>query len=109
MTDEDVKKITKALFSRISEDLAKINNRLETLSEDSGKHTKKLDTLWEQTVKLTGDITEVQETLDSHTSALKQIVTNTEHNKDNIVRLDKRVIETERHLGIVPSPESNII
>lgn len=105
MTNEDIKKITNALFSRISRDLAKINTRLESLSEDSRKHTKKLDALWEQTVKITVELEEVKEELHSSSTTLK---TNNEENKDNIKRLDKRVTETEKSLGIAPPPESNI-
>ena len=139
MTNEDVKRITKAFderfkllltkvariktevsdskttqfrnyteLSRIGKDIGRIDSTLETLSEDSGKNTKKLDVLWEQTDELTKDINEVKETLESHTNTLKQIVINTTNRNDNIKRLDKRLTENERSLGIVPPPELTI-
>lgn len=104
MTNEDIKKITKAFdekfklllaevariktemseskttqfrnyteLSRIGKDIARIDSTLETLSEDSGKHTKKLDILWEQTDELTKDMNGIEETLQFHTNALKQL------------------------------------
>ncbi|QQG43321.1 MAG: hypothetical protein HYW45_03940 [Candidatus Daviesbacteria bacterium] len=62
---------------------------------------KKLDTLWEQTVKLTENMTEVQEDLDAQKVTLNQIAVNTENNKDNISKLNKRVGNLEDQAGIV--------
>ncbi len=82
-----------------------IDSALEPIKGTLADHSKKLDVLWDQTVKLTEDITEVQETLNSHTVTLKQIVTNAEHNTDNLKKLDRRVHELEDQAGIVPPPE----
>lgn len=96
-------------LSRIGKDITRIDGTLETLSEDGGKHTKKLDILWEQTDELTKSMGGVEESLKYHANALKQILINTTNINDNVKRLDKRVTETEKHLGIVPPPESHII
>lgn len=93
----------------VSDDLNQIRGAVkEEISTALEPVVNKLDALWDQTVKLTEDMTEVQETLNSHTTALKQIATNTEHNRDNIVKLDKRVHDLEDQAGIVPPPEFTI-
>lgn len=61
---------------------------------------KKLDTLWDQTVKLTENMTEVQETLDSHTVALKRIEVKIEKNSEDIKKVDQRLTKAESRLGI---------
>lgn len=77
---------------------------------------KKLDILWEQTVELTENMAEVQETLAAHTetlaahtTSLKMIVANTENNKDDIGKLNKRVSKLEDQAGIAPPPELTIV
>lgn len=95
MTDDDLKQIRGVVKEEV-------NVALEPV-------VKKLDALWDQTIKLTGDLTEVQEKQDSHTVALKKIVTNTEADKENIVKLDKRAHELENQAGIVPPPELTIL
>lgn len=137
MTNEDVKKITKAFdgkfklllgevarikteisdskttqfrnyteLSRIGKDISRIDGTLETLSEDGGKHTKKLNILWEQTDKITLELENIKDKIDNQNTFLKA---NSERNNANIKRLDKRVGEAEKHLGIAPPPESHII
>ncbi len=102
MPNADVNKFRGVVREEIATALKPVNTKL-------GKVEKKLDILWEQTDKLTKDINKVKETLESYTNALKQIVINTINSNDNIKRLDKRATETEKSLGIVPPPESNII
>lgn len=94
MTGDDLKQIRGVVKEEVSVALEPV--------------VKKLDALWDQTIKLTGDLTEVQETQDSHTVALKQIITNTEDHKENIIKLDKRTHELENQAGIVPPPELTI-
>lgn len=48
-----------------------IDSALEPIKGTLADHTKKLNTLWDQTIKLTVNMTEVQEKQDSHTTALK--------------------------------------
>lgn len=86
-----------------------INKKLDEQSKNLNGHGKKLDILWEQTDELTKDMNDVKETLETHTNALKQIIINTTNSNDNIKRLDKRITETEKSLGIVAPPESYII
>lgn len=69
---------------------------------------RKLDALWDQTVRLTKDMLEVQDNQSTQIDTLKQIVTNTEHYKDNTIKFDKRIHVLEDHAGIVPPPEFTI-
>lgn len=69
---------------------------------------KKLDALWDQTVKLTENMVEIQETLDSHSLALKRIEEAGQQNADNVKRLEKRTTEAENKLGIVSPLELTI-
>lgn len=112
---EPVKKILKG-HTRILEDHSRIlethsqileahSQILENHTKVLDNHTKKLNTLWDQTVKLTEDIEQVKEVQDSHTISLKQIVKNTESNKDDAMKLDARVQELENQAGIIPPPE----
>lgn len=90
----------------IGKDIVRIDSLLETLGEDSAKHTKKLDILWEQTDKITLELENIKDKIDNQNTFLKA---NSEHNNDNVKKLDKRITEAEKHLGIVPPPESQII
>lgn len=96
--------------------LKSINNRLDGITtrlDDPktglGRLNGRFDILWEQTVSLTEDMTEVKETLESHSASLKRLETNTEHSRDNVHRVDKRVSTIEAQLGISPPPELVII
>lgn len=109
MTNEDVKKIRGAIREEVGTALKPINTGLTGVENRLTGVEKKLDILWEQTDELTKDMNGVEETLKSHTNALKQIVINTTNTDDNIKRLDKRLTEAEKSLGLVPHPESNII
>ncbi len=82
-----------------------IDSALEPIKGTLADHSKKLDALWDQTVELTEDMTEVKETQDSHTAAFKRIELKIEKNSEDIEKVDKRLTETEGHLGIVPPPE----
>ena len=70
---------------------------------------KKLDALWDQTVKLTEDVAEVQDNMDTQKVTLNQIAVNTGNNKDDIGKLNKRVGKLEDRARIVPPPELTLI
>lgn len=99
-------------LQKIGRDVARIDGALETINEELGKHTKilsdhtrKLNALWEQTEKVTFELDEVKEILDSHMVALKRIA---DGNTQDIKKVDKRLIRVENQTGIVPSPELTI-
>lgn len=105
MTDEDVNKlrevikeevtsaVQKEVRTAVQEELKLINKKLNKLN--------KLDALWDQTVRITEQLTEVQETLETHTALLNK------HSED-MEKLDKRLITVEGNLGIVAPPERTI-
>lgn len=94
----------------INNDLNQIRGVIkEEINSSIEPVVKKLDILWEQTVELTENMTEVQETLASHTETLKRIVANTEHEAENAGKLNKRVRTIEDQLGIVSPPELAVI
>ncbi len=70
--------------------------------------TKRLDALWEQTGKLTEDMTEVKDTLRSHSAALKRIELKVTNSTENIQKLDKRLTTVESKTGIAAPPELTI-
>lgn len=116
MTDEDIKKLRGVVREEINTalkpvntDLGEVKSGLKNVKSGLKNVERKLDILWEQVEKVTIDLEDVKDTQGSHTTLLKEINSKVEHNTDNTKRLDRRVRETEKHLGIVPSPESNII
>ncbi len=105
MTNDDLNQIRGVVKEEIGSALKSIKGTL-------ANHAKKLDILWDQTVKLSEDMIQVQETLDSHTKildshtiSLKRIEENTEQNTNNLKKLNKRVGQREDQAGIVPLPE----
>lgn len=86
-----------------------LNQIRGVVKEELEPVTQKLDVLWDQVVKVTEDIGEVKETLDSHTAVLKGIEVKTEKNSEDIEKVDKRLTETESHVGIVPPSELTIV
>lgn len=109
MTDEDIKKLRGVVKKEIDTALNPVNTGLDNVKTGLSRVERRLDILWEQTDQLTKDMDKVKESLESHSNTLKQIVINTTNINDNVKRLDQRVTETEKHLGIAPPPESNII
>lgn len=100
----------------IKGDLNSIKQRLDDPKTGLKKINEKLDAVWDQTAKLTIDMEEVKETLDSHTKvldshtkSLKRIEIKVEYNSDNVNKVDKRLIKVESHLGISAPPELSII
>jgi len=94
-------------LSKIGKDINRIDSVLETISDDQKHQTKLLNTLWDQVVVVTTDLTDVKETLDSHTDLLKAAA-KTEQNSDNIQKLNKRVTTVEERAGISTPPELTI-
>lgn len=133
MTDENVKQISKLLNSLItpvkeivevikhkvdsmefiqntsSENMRTIRDQQLFMNKKLDILTEKLDATWEQTGKLSVDMTEVEEKLDSHTTILKKITTNTEHTVENVKKVNKRLTNLESKQGIVPPPELTIV
>ena len=77
-----------------------LNQIRGVIKEEVEPVVKKLNSLLDQVVKNSEDIEEIKETLDSHTKildshtlALEKIEENTDSNRDNIGKLDKRASE----------------
>lgn len=66
---------------------------------------KKLDTLWDQVIEVTTDLSEVKETLKSHTASLHRIE---ERSSEDIKKLYKRLTTVEDQAGIISPPELTI-
>ena len=107
--DDLVKKIGDIVDEKINKALDPIKNQLGDPESGLKRINEKLDTLWDQAVELTENMTEVQETLDSHTIFLTRIETKVEHSIENIQKINKRVGNVENKLGVVPPPELTIV
>lgn len=70
----------------------------EAVREELKPVHKKLDSLWDQTVKLTEEVTEIKDTLETHAASADQT-------NENVSKMNKRLIEVESNLGISPPPE----
>jgi chromosome segregation ATPase len=80
--------------------LAAINKRLDHPKTGLVRINERLDALWDQAVKLTEDVSENQETLDSHSMAFKLITANTQNSKDNFRKVAKRLDLLEEDSGV---------
>ncbi len=109
MTKNDIDQIRGVVREEINTSLEPINEKLDTQDKRLGTQGKKLDALWDQVVRVSGDLEEVKEILDSHTTMLKSIEVKTEKNSDDIKKVDKRLMKVESRLGIVSPPELTII
>lgn len=116
MSDDDLNKFQTVVREEITEALQPINNKLGTIDTRLGHvevrldhvetrldHVEtKIDALWDQTVKVTEELGEIRETIDSQTQLLNQ-------SKDNTQKLDKRVTKVEANLGMPTPPELQLI
>lgn len=133
MTDEDVKKISKALDERLKPlvgELARVKSELldskvtqlrqyaelSRIGKDIARIDSTLETINEEIQKhgkkldtLWDQVIEVTEGLEDVKETLKSLTDilkqTSDYTKDNSRKLAKRVIEVEEHLGIVPPPE----
>lgn len=113
MTDEDVKKLRGVIREEVTAVVeekvgAIVEEKLKPIGDRLGKVEKKLDILWEQVEKVTFSINDTNETLGTHTDALKRIEAKVENNSNDIHRLNKRVVVLESRNGIVSPPELTI-
>lgn len=98
MDDQDLKKIRAV----IQEELKPLATDVGSLKTELGLVKKRVDDLWEQTEKVSVNIEEIKESLESQSSA-------TRHTNGNVDRLDKRLTQVEEQHGIVSPPELVLI
>ncbi len=101
MTDEDVKKITTVFDERFKP----LVDEVASVKSEVAKHTEKLNALWDQTVKITEQLEDIK---DHYKSTLKTTNFKIEHVKENVGKLDRRLITVESGSGIIPPPELTI-
>lgn len=89
--------------------LVAINNRLDDPKTGLRRINEKIDVLWDQVERVTFGMDNAKETLDSHTTYLRNIETKVEKSSDDTGKLDKRLSEVEGHVGIAPPPELTLI
>lgn len=116
MTDEDIKKLRGVIKQEIGTALRPVNKGLKTVNtglkavkKDLKSVDRKLDILWDQTDRLTKNIVSIEDTLNSHTTALTRIEVKIENDSENIRKLDKRLTTSEAHLGIAAPPELTLV
>lgn len=102
-----VKKQINTALEPVNKRLDSVTKGLDTVTDKLNTVTKNLNILWDQVVVVTADLTEIIETLDSHTILLKAAA-KTEQNSENIRKLSKRVTTVEAHAGISTPPELTI-
>lgn len=93
----------------LDEALEPITGRLDDPKTGLKRTNEKIDVLWDQVEKITFGMEDIKETLDSYTTQLKSIETKTEKISDDTGKLDKRLLEVEDNVGIVPRPELTLV
>ncbi len=88
--------------------LEAVNRKLSDPETGLKRLNERVAATFEQTTELTKDMDTVQITLESHTKVLKQVIVTDQNSRDDIKRLNKRVIILEQKSGIVTPPELQI-
>lgn len=105
MSDDDMKKFRGVVKEELKQFRGVVKKEIKSVLEPV---TYKLDALWDQVVKITEDLVGIKDTQELHTAALKTINAKEDKNKDDVGKLDKRLIEVEDNLGITPLPEHTV-
>lgn len=110
MSDDEVKKFTEVVRGVVKKEIKPVSKQVTSLAGKVTSLAGQVTTLNEQVVNLTEKVEGVIiPTLEKHTEYFKSVASSQEKKEDNIVRLDKRLSETEGRLGIQPPPESHIV
>ena len=124
MSDPDLKKfvalvrdVVKEELEPVAEQVTGIDKQVTGLTEQVTGLTQAFTGLGEEVTSITEQVSyltervdgEIIPTLEVHTKYLKKMTGSQEKNEDNIIRLDKRLSETEAKLGIQAPPEHQII
>lgn len=131
MVDPDLRKLAELVKGIVKDELKPVKAQLsglDTKVSDMGTKVTSLDTkvtgLTKQVTNLSDKATSIEEqvayltekvdgeiipTLQSHSKYLKVISDSQEKSEDNIMRLDKRLLDVEAKQGIQAAPEFQII
>lgn len=112
-----MKKFTEVVRGVVKEEIAPVSKQVKSLTGKVTGLTGKMESLGEKVEGINKQVVNLTEkvegviipTLEKHTKYFKSVASSQEKKEDNIVRLDKRLSETEGRLGIQPPPESHIV